>query len=133
MILPWFKASKHQFHPFIPSMVLSLFHCSTWSDALCQGHRVYFVTLNATIARSLWLIRKSLKSAVFIWGKPLEPCAVNGAYLFHKTSYLQPSHSTMVNMLIWQIRFYWFKLVAILSICRENVYNLSSENNQGQG
>ena len=39
----------------------------------------------------------------------------------------------MVNMLIWQIRFYWFKLAAIHGICSENVYSLSSENNQIQG
>ena len=30
-------------------MVLSLFHGSTWSDQLCQGHRVYFATLTASI------------------------------------------------------------------------------------
>ena len=38
----------------------------------------------------------------------------------------------MANMLIWQIRFYWFEPAAIHSICSENVYSLSSENNQDQ-
>ena len=35
--------------------------------------------------------------------------------------------------LIWQIQFYWFKLAAIHSICSENVYSVSLENNQGKG
>ena len=38
-----------------------------------------------------------------------------------------------VDVLSWQIRFYWFKLEAINSIFSENVYSLSSENIQGQG
>ena len=38
-----------------------------------------------------------------------------------------------VNVLSWKIRFYWFELAAIHSICYENVYRLSSENSQGQG
>ena len=38
-----------------------------------------------------------------------------------------------VNVLSWQIRFYWFELAAIHSSFSENVYSLSSENNQGQG
>ena len=38
-----------------------------------------------------------------------------------------------VNVLSWQIRFYWFELAAIHSSFSENVYSISSENNQGQG
>ena len=37
-----------------------------------------------------------------------------------------------VNVLSWQIRFYLFELAAIHSTCSENVYSLSSENNQGK-
>ena len=40
---------RHQFQPSISSMVLSLFHRSTWSDLLCQVHCVYFATIIATI------------------------------------------------------------------------------------
>ena len=39
----------------------------------------------------------------------------------------------MVNVLIWQIWFYLFELAVIYSICSENVYGLSLENNEGQG
>ena len=38
-----------------------------------------------------------------------------------------------VNVLSWQIRFCWFELAVIHSICSENVYSISSENNQVQG
>ena len=38
-----------------------------------------------------------------------------------------------VNVLSWQIRFYWFELAAIHITCSENVYSLSSENIQVQG
>ena len=84
---------------------LSLFH-STWSDPLCQGHCVYFTKTSVT-ASGLWLIRENLKGTVFVRGKPLYSCSFKGAYLFYRTSCknvcLHPSHSFMVNALIWQI------------------------------
>ena len=40
---------QYQLQPPIFSMLLSLFHWSTWSDPLCQGHCIYFTTLIALI------------------------------------------------------------------------------------
>ena len=59
------------------------------------------------IVRSLWLIRENLMSTVFIRGKQLQPCSFKGAYLFHRICCsnfcLQPPHSFILNVLIWQI------------------------------
>ena len=80
---------------------LSIFHGSTWSDLLC----VYSTKplQPSIIASGLWLIWENFKGIVFVWGRP---CSFKGAYLFHRTSFnnfcLHPSHSFMVNVLIWK-------------------------------
>ena len=85
---------------------------------------------------SLLLIWENLKSTVFIWGKQLHPGSFKGAYLFHKISCsnlcLQSPHSFIMNVLIWQIWFYWFEPAAIPSICSKIVYSLWPENKLGQ-
>ena len=48
-LISCYLTTRHQFLLSISSMVLSLFHGSTWSDPLCQGHCVYFAVLIATI------------------------------------------------------------------------------------
>ena len=76
MIHPWFQVCLywkksviwwHHFHPFIFSITELLFHGSTWSDPLCQGHCVYFTTLAAAIhynKRSMVYLRKTI---VALW------------------------------------------------------------------
>ena len=114
---------RHQFESSISSMVLPLFHGSTWSDPLCQGHCVYFATIVATIHYNQPFIdSRKMKGTVFIWGKQLLPCYFKGASLFHRTSCsnfcLQPPHSFMVNVLIDKIDFIdsnsqWFTVFAL--------------------
>ena len=57
MIPPWFQACiNSKIACYLPTSIavirffyLSLFHGSTWSDQLCQGHCVNFITLITTI------------------------------------------------------------------------------------
>ena len=153
---------RHQIQSSISSMVLSLFHESTWSDLLCLGHCVYFATLIASIHYSKQSVVDSRKFegyCVYL-RKAIVALFYKAAYLFHWTSCSnfcsQPPHYFMVtaqkwsfplrissvnvaksavvqwvNVLTWQIWFCWFELAAVRSICSENVYSLSSENNQG--
>ena len=69
---------------------------------------------------SLWLIQEP---------EIPDSCSFKGAYLFYKTSSCnfcwQPHHSFMVKVLIWQIRFYSFELVAIHSICALKMFIFS--------
>ena len=68
-------------------MVLSLFHGSTWSDPLCQGHCVYFATLIVSIYYSkqlgcfekIWILRNC--SEQLFYRTP--PVAVSASILFY--------------------------------------------------
>ena len=124
-------------HPFL------LWYCHYFTGALEAIHYVKGIVFISQRLRqpsikvsSPWLIRENLKSTVFIWGKQLYPGSFKGAYLFHKISCsnlcLQSPHTFIMNVLIWQIWFYWFELAAIPSICSKNVYSLWPENKPGQ-
>ena len=68
-------------------MVLSLFHGSTWSDPLFQGHCVYFATLIVSIYYSkylgcfekIWILRNC--SEQLFYRTP--PAAVSASVLFY--------------------------------------------------
>ena len=117
------------------SMVVSLFHGSTWSDSYVKGtvfisHQLLWPSI---IKKGLCLIRENLEGT-FIWGKPLYPCSFKGFYsaelvavncLKSKVSnarkHLQWSHSygECVNLTIPQQQLQFFKVFrrAIVDIC----------------
>ena len=98
-------------------MVLSLFHGSTWSDLLCQGHCLYFATLIASIHYSQqsvvdWM---KFKGYCVYWRKTIVARSCKGAYLFHWTSdsnsSLQPPHSFMITAQKWSFLRIWSHLL----------------------
>ena len=110
------------------SMVLSVFHGSTWSDPYVKG--TVFISQHllqpSITTNDFCLIRANMSGIMFIWGKPLQPCSFKGNYLIHRArssnfclkstvlnarKLLQPSHSFMVNVLIWQCHNGHYKLV----------------------
>ena len=120
IILPWFQARiywkksvlrRHHFQPSVFSMIVSLFHGSTWSNPhVNETVLVYFTILFAIVyynKRSAIDSRKSWRVCLFEenYGSP-------ASYLFNRTScnifclkgtvlnaqkHLQRSHSFMVN------------------------------------
>ena len=125
MIPPWFQECtywmksviwRYLLQPFIFSIIVLLFHGSTWSDP----------NANHTVSLSQHLLQPSIllqgvcgwfekNWMMFIWGKPLWPRSFKDAYLFHITSCsniclksvllnawknLHPPHSLLVNVLI---------------------------------
>ena len=115
------------------SMVVSLFHGSTWSNPFVKD--TVFISQHflesSIITSDLWLIWGNLKG-IFIWVKPLQPCCFKGVYLFHRTScsnlclksivlnarkHFQLSH---LNMTIsWQLftKFSKFFIRATVHVC----------------
>ena len=112
-----------------------LFHGSTWAIRYVRGTVSISQKLlqPSIIAGSLWLIRENL-GTVFILGKQCSPALLKmPIYSTELVAVIFLCSHPMVNVLIWQIRFYWFELAAIQRICFENVFTLSSQNNQSQG
>ena len=81
IIPPWFKACIywkksvtwwHHFDPSIFSMIVSLFHGSTWSDPHVKRSTwlcVYFTTLVAAIHYNKWSVVDSRKIEVYVYWK----------------------------------------------------------------
>ena len=100
---------------FYNSIIISREHLN---PSIYQRHCVYFTTLVATIhiiTSNLRLIWEKL-NAMFIWGKPLQPCPFKGAYSFYRTScsniclksaavnsrkHLHPPDCLLANVLIY--------------------------------
>ena len=117
MIPPWFQACINwKIVCYLTTSIaalrffyLSLFHGSTWSDPLCQGHCVYFTTFIPTIHYSKRPVVDSRKFGGYCicMRKNIAALLFKGGYLFHRTSctylILHPFHSFMVNVLVSQI------------------------------
>ena len=113
MVPPWFQASINwmeacylttsvpAIYSFYGTLIFSLEH------------------LSRALLLSLWLIRENSKGTVFIWGKQLVPL-----YSTELVAVIFVCSHPMMNVLIWQIRFYWFELAAIHNICSKNDYSL---------
>ena len=117
MIPPWFQACINwKLACYLTTSIaalrffyLSLIHESTWSDPLCQGHRVYFATLIETIHYSKWSVVNSRKFGGYCvcMRKTNAALLFKGGYLFHRTSctYLMFASipTFMVNVLVSRI------------------------------
>ena len=87
IIPPWFQACiywkfaswRHHFQLSIFSVIVSLFHGSTWRNPKIK--ETVFVSQHflqpSIIISGLWLIQEKVEE----W-----PCSFKGAYLFHRTS-----------------------------------------------
>ena len=144
MIPPWFQAcinwkitiylkiSIPAIHLFYGTVIISLEHMkqSTLSRALCifRNHQLGVCGWFEKIWRLLCLFEESNCSPALL-KVPIYSTELVAVVNFC----LQPPHSFMVNVLIWQTWFYWFELAAIHNICSEYAYSLWSENNQDQG
>ena len=119
MIPPWFQACiywkksviwQHHFQASIFSMLVSLYHRSTWDNPYIK--KTLFISQHllqpSIIASGLWIIWEKWRVCLF----EENHCSFKGAYLFRRTScnnfclkstvvnaqkHLQRSHSFMVN------------------------------------
>ena len=96
IILPWFQACiywnkfvswRHYFQPSIFTIIVSLFHGSTWRNPHVKETVVisqHFLQPSIIISGMGWF--EKMLMSMFISGKPLRSCSFKGAYLFHRTS-----------------------------------------------
>ena len=96
LIPPWFQACiywkkfvilRHQLQPSIFSMIVSLFHGSTWSNPHVKETvfiSQYFLQ-PSIIINGLRLIRKKVEEYVYL-RKTIVACCFKDGYLFHRTS-----------------------------------------------
>ena len=117
MVPPWFQACKNwKIACYLTTSIanIHLFYLPLFPGALEGIHYVkgtvfisHYLLQPSIKASCLWLIQKNLKGTVFVCGKRLQPCFFQGTYLFHRTKCinfcLQPFHSFIANVLIWQI------------------------------